>query len=355
MKPSVDITDHYTYANHEQEFVMCHKNRPFAVLLSPHLPTPTSSFIDHHLVKELGLKMNEISCKKLSFAGKKMRILGKVSFTAQCVKDGSIFGTIHFKGSVVEDLRYHFDCHGIAGGKLVSLLQGDCSPSSPSSPSSSSSTSSSPARSSPKPPNSFTLPAKVLQPQTTNVNTPQTQKIVNYVAHMKRSSATTPPPPGFPSSPQYSDQEEDDEYDKDRVTPHHTSPFIPVVLHSSDGHRTNDLRSANIASLSAAFNNIDMETNYQKERDRLLAILDQGGDVQYEDTGNLLYFTSSGFSYSAGHGREKCSREDCLAFARDRGYVPNNCGMHNQWALPPGFQFCSKYCRGGYCPCLIKY
>ena len=59
MKPNVDITDHYDYANHEQEYVMCHKNRPFAVLLSPNLPTPTSSFIDHRLVQELGLKMND--------------------------------------------------------------------------------------------------------------------------------------------------------------------------------------------------------------------------------------------------------------------------------------------------------
>ena len=294
IKPNVDITDHYDYANHEQEYVMCHKNRPFAVLLSPNLPTPTSSFIDHRLVQELGLKMNDVSCKKLSFAGKKMRILGKVFFTAQCVKNGNIFGTIHFKGSVIEDLRYNFDCHAIAGSKLVSLLQGESSPSSSLSSSSPSSTTNSP-NSSPRA-NKLASSVPNLQPSL-NANSPQTQKIFNFVAQMQRPTIKTPPPPGFPSTPQYSDQKDDD----DQASPYHNSPYIPVMMHSNHGYRSNDSRSANIASLSATFDNIDTEADYRKERDRLLAILDQGGDVQYEDSGDLLYFTSTGFSYSSGH------------------------------------------------------
>ena len=351
MKPNFDVTDHYDYANQEQEFVICHRNRPFAVLVSPHLPTPTTSFIDHLLVKELGLKLNDVSCKKLSFAGKKMRILGKVSFTAQCVKNGNIFGTIHFKGSVVEDLRHHFDCHAVAGAKMVSLLEGDTLSSSPSS-----SRSTSPMKASPKPTKPSTPPVRVNQPKMSNDVTPQTRKIFNFVAQMQKTVVKTPPPPGFPSTPQYGDEDQySDEEKDDQLSPHHTSPFIPVVLHSTDGHRTSDPRSANIASLNAAFNNIDLEPDYRKERDRLLALLDQGGDVQYEDTGDLLYFTSTGFSYSGGHGREKCSQEDCLAFARDKGYIPNNCGMHKQWALPPEFQYCSIHCRGGYCKCLLRY
>ena len=143
-----NVTDFYSYANHDQEFVLCHKNRPFSVLVSPNLPTPTSSYLDHQLVKELGLKMTGISCKKLSFGGKKLRILGKVSFTAQCVKDGNEFGTIHFKGSVIEDLRQHFESHGIAGARLSPLLCGDV-PRGSSSSSSSSSCGTSPSRPSP--------------------------------------------------------------------------------------------------------------------------------------------------------------------------------------------------------------
>ena len=127
------------------------------------------------------------------------------------------------------------------------------------------------------------------------------------------------------------------------------------MQHTTDGYVAADPRSANIASLSAAFANIDLEEDYRKERTRMLAILDDGGDVEIDDSGNMLYFTSTGFSYIGGHGRDKCSKADCLASARDRGYVPNNCGMHKQWFLPPGFQFCSDHCRGGYCSCMIRY
>ena len=84
----------------QKELVFCYRNRPFAVLQSSFLPTPTSTYIDHQLVMELGMKMSEVSCKKISFAGKKLRLLGRVSFSAQCVNNGSIFGSYHFKASV---------------------------------------------------------------------------------------------------------------------------------------------------------------------------------------------------------------------------------------------------------------
>ena len=342
------VTDSYDYANQEQEFVVCHKNRPFVILVSPNLPTPSSSYIDHHLAMELNLKMTEISCKKLSFAGRKLRILGKVSFTVQCVQDGNVFGTLHFKGSVVENLHQHFDVHSIAGAKLSSILNGDCGTSS-----SSSSCRSSPSRPSPtRSPTSTPAPPSYKQssPTQPGPTSPETRKIFNFVAQMQKpNTATTQPPPGFPSTPQFSDKGEDDD------DPHHTSPYVPVTLHSSEGYVTTDPRSANLSSLSAAFDNIDLEKDYREERNRLLAILDKGGDVQFDNGGNMLYFTSTGFSYIIGHGREKCTQVDCLASARDNGYVPNNCGMHQQWALPTGFQFCSDQCRGGYCQCLIRY
>ena len=115
----------YKYGNQEEEFVFCHKGRPFAILMSPHLPTPSSTFIDHLLVKELGIKMTEIQCKKLSYCGKKLRILGKVSCTIQCVNEGNFIGNFFLKASVVEDLKQHFDTHGIDGNKMAALLQGD--------------------------------------------------------------------------------------------------------------------------------------------------------------------------------------------------------------------------------------
>ena len=204
--------------------MLCHKSRPFAVLVSPNLPTPSSSYIDHHLARELGLKITDVSCKKISFAGKKLRMLGRVSFTAQCVKNGNVLGTIHFKGNVIEDFRHHFDSHAIAGTKMSSLLHGEVS------------SSSSPSRSSPS-------------PSSTPSSSPSRPKS----------------PPGFPSTPQYCT----DDVDVHEDSPHHTSPFIPVMVRSTDGYVTADPRSANIASLSAAFADIDLEDDYRKERTRM--------------------------------------------------------------------------------------
>ena len=173
------VADSYDYANQEQEFVVCHKNRPFVILVSPNLPTPSSSYIDHHLAMELNLKLTEISCKKLSFVGRKLRILGKVSFTVQCVQDGNVFGTIHFKGSVIENLYQHFDVHSIAGAKLKSVLSGDCGTSSPSS-----SCRSSPSRPSPtRSPTSTPAPPSYNQtsPPQSGPTSPETRKRENIV------------------------------------------------------------------------------------------------------------------------------------------------------------------------------
>ena len=45
----------YTYGNNDQEFVFCVKGRPFPCLVSPHIPTPTASLLDYHLVRCLCL------------------------------------------------------------------------------------------------------------------------------------------------------------------------------------------------------------------------------------------------------------------------------------------------------------
>ena len=143
-------TTTYNYNNNEKELVFCYRNRPFAVLQSSFLPTPTSTYIDHQLVMELGMKMTDVNCKKISFAGQKLRFLGRVSFSAQCVNDGNIFGSYQFKASVIENLQQHFDTHAIAGAKMTTFLHGDCS--------STSSRSSTPSRATPSPSLSPTPP-----------------------------------------------------------------------------------------------------------------------------------------------------------------------------------------------------
>ena len=107
MKPNYynNVTTTYKYNSHEEEFVFCYKNRPFVILSSSFFPVPNCSYIDHHLIMELGMKMSDVGCKKICFAGKKLRMLGKVSFTAQCVKDGGVFGNFHVKATVIEDLK----------------------------------------------------------------------------------------------------------------------------------------------------------------------------------------------------------------------------------------------------------
>ena len=100
-----DVTMKYTYGNQDEEYVLCYKGRPFSVLSSTSLPTPTGSYIDHLLVRELGIKMTDLQCKKFSFGGVKLRLLGKISVTVQSVKDGRTSGNLHLTANVVENLR----------------------------------------------------------------------------------------------------------------------------------------------------------------------------------------------------------------------------------------------------------
>ena len=96
MKKS-NLTMKYKYGNQDEEHVFLYKGRPFVALVSTHLPTPNSTYIDHLLCAELGLKLSDIQCKKMSFAGQKLRLLGKISCTVQCVLDGNIFGSYQLK------------------------------------------------------------------------------------------------------------------------------------------------------------------------------------------------------------------------------------------------------------------
>ena len=85
--------------------------------------TPAATLIDHNLIMELGLKITDLQCKKISFAGRKLRLLGKISTTVQCIKDGKIFANIQLRASVVEDLKDVIDSHCIAKDGAVAFLQ----------------------------------------------------------------------------------------------------------------------------------------------------------------------------------------------------------------------------------------
>ena len=119
----------YKYGNEEKEYVFCVKGRPFPCLVSPYLPTPTATLLDYDLVRSLGLKMTDLQCQKFSYAGFKMRILGKISLTVQCVHEGISSGTYHIKANVVKDLDKNLDTECVAGtgqAQLIARLDHRC-------------------------------------------------------------------------------------------------------------------------------------------------------------------------------------------------------------------------------------
>ena len=114
-------TTQYNYGN-ESEFILCCKGRPFAVLVSPSLQTPTSSLLDYDLVRSLGLKLTDLQCRKYSLGGSKYRILGRVTTAVQCVQNGKVGSTFHLKCDVVSDLYTTLDTHCVASAGLQQHL-----------------------------------------------------------------------------------------------------------------------------------------------------------------------------------------------------------------------------------------
>ena len=168
------------------------------MMSSQRIPVPTLSLIDFQLVQDLGLKMSELQCSKFTFAGSKLRILGKINQTVQCVKNGKLEGNLHFKANVVEDLKSTFDTHSIAGNKMTKLLTdpaASCpddnisSPrtTSPSTPRTQPPAARTSARSTPRTPTSAA--ARTSKPSTPTSST---------------SARSAHSPPGFPTIPQYS-------------------------------------------------------------------------------------------------------------------------------------------------------
>lgn len=124
IKPSY-VTKSYEGQQGDREFVIACKGRPFSVLTSPTFPIPSSTLVDYNLVRDLKLRMTDLQCTKLRYGGQRLRILGKVSTSAQCIsRDGVQSGNIHFKGVVVQDLYQIFDTHSIAGKTLSEKLIG---------------------------------------------------------------------------------------------------------------------------------------------------------------------------------------------------------------------------------------
>ena len=311
----------YKYGNEEKEYVFCVKGRPFPCLVSPYLPTPTASLLDYDLVRSLGLKMTDLQCQKFSYAGFKMRILGKISTSVQCIHDGVSSGMFHIKANVVLNLAKNLDTECVAGTKMAAQLRGEKVSLSP--------------PPSPRPPSTPPRAAPSPAPSVPAAAPPRTPPPRKYPSWMK-----TPPrsPPGFPS-PLYA------------ASP--GIPSIPVLQVSTTGREMSP-RSANISALAAAFNDADLKAD---ENLQIWAIKDiEDGEMEHDNDGNLNYFLDNGYFYQVGHGRALCSRIKCESRNQyaEKDY-PNNCGFHPQWRLPDNFTPCDDDCLGGLCPCLSLY
>jgi len=116
------FTTSYSYGSDDKEYVFFCKGRPFVALVSPNLPTPTSSLVDYDLVRKLGITMTDIQCRKFYFGGHKMRILGRVSTAVQTVQNGRINGNFHIKGLVISDLYQMLETHCVAGARMQERL-----------------------------------------------------------------------------------------------------------------------------------------------------------------------------------------------------------------------------------------
>ena len=306
------MTTSYSYGNKETEYLFCVKGRPFPCLVSPHLPTPTSTLIDFDLVHKLGLKMVDLQCKKFSYAGHKLRILGKLSTNVQFIIDGTSVGQFQVKAMVVKDLEKNLDTECVASAKMAAQLRGEddiCTSSG--APSQNCSPATTPAVQTPRRrPGSSPTPST---PSSAKSPTPTT--------------TSSPPrsPPGFPTSPQYP---------RPDLTFNHHGRNCELI---GERFQAADLRRNK-------FNMVDSRAQLQHLRE-----IDPRGHAT-TDQGITRYVMSNNLCFEVGHGRLGCKYEVC--YGQD---PPDNCGFNDAYTLPVDFKPCGERCQGGWCKCLIEY
>merc|ERR1711994_1187986 len=78
--------------------------------------------MDYDLVRSLGMQLTDLQCRKFSYAGYKLRVLGRVTTAVQCVQNGKLGHTFHLKCDVVSDLYTTLDTHCVASAGLQQHL-----------------------------------------------------------------------------------------------------------------------------------------------------------------------------------------------------------------------------------------
>ena len=307
----------------DREFVVACKGRPFAILTSPNFPTPAATLVDYNLVRDLKLQMSDLQCSKFTYGGQKLRILGKVSSSVQCILDGNQAGNMHFKATVVQDLYSTFNTHSIAGKKLSEKLIGP--------------------------------PYKLLPPEesTTEPTTPKRKK--------KKKSSQTLSSPCSDISRAASTPMNDSLANSSQTPSPHGSPLVIPALSPipPPANPQGSPRTVNIARLTCAFGNADEMDDTAEEAEYLAQVYPDG--QMFGCDGDSFTFAmprnpridrtlNHALVYRSGHGRDSCH-----IGCEDAQYPPHNCGYHPQWNLPQWFQICGETCRRGLCDCLGGY
>ena len=374
MLPNVNnqsnLTTNYKYSNYEAEYIFSCKARPFAVLVSSFLPTPPASLIDYDLVRDLNLKMTDIQCKKFSFAGNKLRILGSVSTSVQCVHNGRLIGNHHIRARVVSDLNKTFDTHCIAGDRLKQQLRPTHNNVQADYPEEDSAddddTSKKPQ--SPKPTGSSWQNRTTSHNKDVKNRRPRVSDVDGGafdVSHAGGGAFDVSHAGGgtfdvshagdgaFDSPKDVPSDDDDLSLDGDVDVHLQQACDDPKPIPAKDiAEQANFTASqANSYSMVMAFGDADLARTEEEARRILFKHCPCGAEEESEP---VLTFTHyDGYLFQFGHGRNKCSRRKCLSQAQP--YLPSNCVFNDQWCLPRTFSFCSQRCQGGFCSCLQNY
>ena len=310
----------------DKEFVVACKGRPFSVLTSPAFPTPASTLVDYNLVRDLRLQMTDLQCAKFHYAGHKLRILGKVATSVQCLDNGHTAGNLHFKATVVEHLATTFDTHSIAGTKLSKQLIGppfELAPTNTTEPTPEPNVTRTPSpRKKKKKKNATKLSpsnstSSQYSPQTPpNLNINHTGWTPSPNTGQTSSSSIGSPTPYFFKAPKF-------QAITAKLSPDYSALYSPPGVS---------------AAIAAAQMSPDYRVSWSPP------------GFPYPRYANPSRVNISSLTYHPGHGQDRCT-PDCRNFDD----APVNCGFHPRIKLPLHFQLCGYQCSGGHCECLKGY
>jgi hypothetical protein len=392
----------------DREFVVACKGRPFTILTPSHLPTPAVSFVDHKLVAELKLRMSDLQCSRLNYGSKKLRILGKISTSVQCIFDGQVSGNLHMKALVVENLCEHFEVHSIAGIKINQLLT--FHPSLVQDTSSENDEPTTPPRKKKKkktiPPESYNLektphstpsssPAQVITLPYSAAATARIHAVNAAVTAQAKLSpdlsvfqrAGYPPsyntPQASPTSAAFTARVNAIQAQA-KLSPD-LSVFqragYPPSYNTTQASPTSAAFTARVNAIQAQAKlspdlSVFQKAGYPPSSPRLPVFATEESPSSQLPRRSPPGFPTTKYSPSANISRlcsmggvmigQLGSGQDHPVFYPDHGPrrclpscrvrdPPLNCGYNEDWYLPSGFQMCGPACRGAFCDCLRDY